>query len=277
MRQRIGVGFIFGVGAALALLPAAASAAPAKRQMTPKSCGKRSPARGTAARPSSSPTPDGVRSRSCAVFPGQSTRARPGQRLKGRRPPKSSALAGGRRSGSCAASPPAAAPRRGRMSRRRSSSPSRMLAAIPLAFSGARCHSAPTPSCSAPPRLPIWSASPLPCTAPKAATVPISECGARSRAAPRGRCRSPPPPRSTLGVATASTLRKTALWAGPISRACTDATAIGRTLSPRTIGVPAISIRGSAAGGRPISSPWRSSAIASGSIARRRSAMSRSG
>src|SRR5690348_6962617 len=34
MRQRIGVGFIFGVGAALALLPAAASAAPANRQMT---------------------------------------------------------------------------------------------------------------------------------------------------------------------------------------------------------------------------------------------------
>src|SRR6516162_1630287 len=80
------------------------------------------------------------------------------------------------------------------------------------------------------------------------------------------------PMQITQAAATASTLLKTAHWAAPISHACSDDMAIGRTRSPPTTGGPATSMPGSAGDGRRTNFRWRSSAIASMCYATSRSA-----
>src|SRR5438067_1719233 len=70
-------------------------------------------------------------------------------------------------------------------------------------------------------------------------------------------------------AATGSTWTRTVRWAVPISPVCTGATAIGKTQSRPTIGDPGMSMPGSAAGERPTSSRWLSSATETACCARR--------
>src|SRR5215472_15617363 len=79
------------------------------------------------------------------------------------------------------------------------------------------------------------------------------------------------PMQITRAAATASTSSKTAHWAAPISNACSDDTAIGRTQSPPITGGPATSMPGSAADGRRTNFRWGSSAIATACCATPRS------